>query len=66
MDIHIYTYIYICIHTHIYIQEENERVGHYLDMQTRKPLIAVLDSQLLQLHVQAILDKVSREGIIEL
>ena len=39
------------------LHEENERVGHYLDMQTRKPLIAVLDAQLLELHVQAILDK---------
>ena len=34
------------------LQEENERVGHYLDTQTRKPLVAILDTQLLELHVQ--------------
>ena len=45
------------LHVERRLQEENERVGHYLDMQTRKPLIAVLDAQLLEVHVQDILDK---------
>jgi cullin-4 len=45
------------LHVERRLQEENERVGHYLDAQTRKPLVAVLDCTLLEVHVQDILDK---------
>jgi len=39
------------------IEEEHDRIGHYLDIQTKKPLISKLDTQLLEAHVQTIVDK---------
>jgi len=39
------------------LEEEGERVGHYLDPQTRKPLIVKLDEQLLEMHAEAIISK---------
>lgn len=39
------------------IDEENERVVHYLDPKTRKPLIACVDKTLLEAHVDTILGK---------
>lgn len=41
------------------LQEENERCLIYLDATTRKPLVATAESQLLERHISAILDKVA-------
>ncbi|XP_010529158.1 PREDICTED: cullin-4 [Tarenaya hassleriana] len=39
------------------LHEENERCRLYLDVGTRKPLIATTERQLLERHIPAILDK---------
>mmetsp|Transcript_54946 Transcript_54946/g.112192 ORF Transcript_54946/g.112192 Transcript_54946/m.112192 type:complete len:775 (+) Transcript_54946:478-2802(+) len=39
------------------LEEEGERVGHYLELQTRKPLVGRLDEQLLEVHMAAIIDR---------
>jgi len=39
------------------LDEENERIIHYLDAATRKPLIGGVDEELLSAHVTALLDK---------
>eukprot|EP00735_Rhodelphis_limneticus_P013729 TRINITY_DN7685_c0_g1::TRINITY_DN7685_c0_g1_i1::g.18662::m.18662 TRINITY_DN7685_c0_g1::TRINITY_DN7685_c0_g1_i1::g.18662 ORF type:complete len:792 (-),score=204.80,sp/Q8LGH4/CUL4_ARATH/54.59/0.0,Cullin/PF00888.17/3.4e-161,Cullin_Nedd8/PF10557.4/2.1e+03,Cullin_Nedd8/PF10557.4/1.4e-26 TRINITY_DN7685_c0_g1_i1:237-2612(-) len=39
------------------LNEEGDRVTHYLDPVTRKPLISVVEKQLLENHTQRILDK---------
>lgn len=39
------------------LEEEGDRVQQYLDPQTRKPLVAKLDAQLLEAHAQTIIDK---------
>ena len=39
------------------LNEEYERCAMYLDTATRKPLVAVLEQQLLAHHVAAILEK---------
>eukprot|EP00270_Netrium_digitus_P009725 TRINITY_DN2975_c0_g1_i1.p1 TRINITY_DN2975_c0_g1~~TRINITY_DN2975_c0_g1_i1.p1 ORF type:complete len:809 (+),score=234.88 TRINITY_DN2975_c0_g1_i1:93-2429(+) len=44
-------------HVETRLQEENERCIQYLDKSTRKQLIGVVEKQLLEMHVQAILDK---------
>lgn len=51
------------------LTEENERCSHYLDAATRKPLVAVIEQELLARHVKDIIDKgfdalvdASREG----
>lgn len=44
-------------HVEARLQEENERCLHYLDPSTRKPLIAIVEKQLLEQHVGAILEK---------
>lgn len=41
------------------LQEENERCLIYLDASTRKPLVATAERQLLERHINAILDKVA-------
>ncbi|GLE07208.1 hypothetical protein PINS_up017205 [Pythium insidiosum] len=45
------------LHVEKRLQEENERVVHYLDPSTRKPLIHVVESQLLRPHATALLDR---------
>jgi len=42
------------------LHEENERCLLYLDVSTRKPLIATAEKQLLDRHTSAILDKVGK------
>lgn len=42
----------------IRLHEEHERCLLYLDVSTRKPLIATAERQLLERHISAILDKV--------
>ncbi|KAM7255883.1 hypothetical protein ACFE04_011624 [Oxalis oulophora] len=44
-------------HVEIRLHEEHERCLLYLDASTRKPLIATAESQLLDRHIAAILDK---------
>ncbi|KAG7012530.1 Cullin-4 [Cucurbita argyrosperma subsp. argyrosperma] len=39
------------------LQAEQDRCLHYLDSNTRKPLIATTERQLLERHISAILDK---------
>eukprot|EP00698_Gefionella_okellyi_P004130 TRINITY_DN13866_c0_g1_i1.p1 TRINITY_DN13866_c0_g1~~TRINITY_DN13866_c0_g1_i1.p1 ORF type:complete len:812 (+),score=199.83 TRINITY_DN13866_c0_g1_i1:196-2436(+) len=39
------------------LHEEQDRVAHYLDSSTRKPLITAVEVQLLAMHVDAILEK---------
>ncbi|XP_071950198.1 cullin-4A-like [Antedon mediterranea] len=39
------------------LDEESQRILHYLDHSTRKPLIASVEKQLLDVHVQRILQK---------
>lgn len=39
------------------LTEEYERCQHYLDVITRKPLIAAVEAQLLERHVASILEK---------
>ncbi len=39
------------------LNEEYERCAMYLDSATRKPLVAVLEQQLLARHVASILEK---------
>jgi thiamine biosynthesis lipoprotein ApbE len=39
------------------IEEEGERVAHYLDPKTRKPLISAVEKTLLEAHVDTILSK---------
>ena len=39
------------------LREESERVLHYLDQYTRKPLISAVEQQLLAEHVDQILEK---------
>lgn len=44
-------------HVEIRLHEEHERCLLYLDVSTRKPLIATAERQLLERHISAILDK---------
>eukprot|EP00124_Ichthyophonus_hoferi_P003179 Ihof_evm7s261 gene=Ihof_evmTU7s261 len=39
------------------LKDEGERVLHYLDSATRRPLIAVLESRLLLAHTKSLMDK---------
>eukprot|EP01104_Vermistella_antarctica_P009983 TRINITY_DN2631_c0_g1_i2.p1 TRINITY_DN2631_c0_g1~~TRINITY_DN2631_c0_g1_i2.p1 ORF type:complete len:553 (+),score=165.07 TRINITY_DN2631_c0_g1_i2:809-2467(+) len=39
------------------LQEENDRVLHYLWPSTKKPLVACVEKQLLEIHVDRILEK---------
>jgi len=39
------------------LSEENERLLHYLDSSTRKPLISCVEKQLLELHIATLLQK---------
>jgi cullin-4 len=45
------------LHVERQLEEEGDRVQQYLDQQTRKPLVAKLDAQLLEAHVQTIIEK---------
>ncbi|KAL3616891.1 Cullin-4 [Castilleja foliolosa] len=49
-------------HVESRLQEENERCLLYLDANTKKPLVATAERQLLELHISAILEK----GFMEL
>ena len=40
-----------------HLKEESDRVLHYLDTTTRKPLIEVVEQQLLQVHAMAIIER---------
>ncbi|XP_058203740.1 cullin-4-like isoform X1 [Rhododendron vialii] len=44
-------------HVEIRLHEEHERCVIYLDANTRKPLVATAERQLLERHISAILDK---------
>ncbi|KAK3278080.1 Cullin-4 [Cymbomonas tetramitiformis] len=44
-------------HCDMRLQEENERCSQYLDAATRKPLVAVIEQELLARHVKDIIDK---------
>ncbi|KAH7839521.1 hypothetical protein Vadar_005284 [Vaccinium darrowii] len=44
-------------HVEIRLHEEHERCVLYLDANTRKPLVATAERQLLERHISAILDK---------
>lgn len=44
-------------HVECRLVEENDRVLHYLDPQTKKPLISWVEKQLLEQHIQALLSK---------
>ena len=50
---------YMAVFSQMRLQEENERCLIYLDANTRKPLVATAERQLLVRHVTAILDKVA-------
>ena len=39
------------------LREEGERCTHYLDPETRKPLVALVEKQLLEAHVEVLLEK---------
>ena len=39
------------------LEEESQRILHYLDHTTRKPLIACVEKQLLEVHIGNILQK---------
>lgn len=39
------------------LEEESQRIHHYLDHTTRKPLIACVEKQLLEVHIGSILQK---------
>ena len=39
------------------LSEESERLLHYLDMSTRKPLVQCVERQLIENHLTAILQK---------
>ena len=39
------------------LEEESQRIHHYLDHTTRKPLIACVEKQLLEVHIGNILQK---------
>src|SRR5689334_9891417 len=44
-------------HVETRLHEEGERVLHYLDASTRKPLINVVEKQLLEAHIEPMLLK---------
>ncbi|CAK9167858.1 unnamed protein product [Ilex paraguariensis] len=44
-------------HVEVRLHEEHERCLLYLDVSTRKPLVATAERQLLERHISAILDK---------
>lgn len=44
-------------HIEVRIHSEGERILHYLDASSRKPLIQVLENQLLEIHVDTLLTK---------
>lgn len=39
------------------LQEENERIYHYLDSTTKKSLVAIVEKQLLETHISSVLEK---------
>eukprot|EP00241_Pyramimonas_parkeae_P003213 CAMPEP_0114239402 /NCGR_PEP_ID=MMETSP0058-20121206/8441_1 /TAXON_ID=36894 /ORGANISM="Pyramimonas parkeae, CCMP726" /LENGTH=764 /DNA_ID=CAMNT_0001351581 /DNA_START=97 /DNA_END=2391 /DNA_ORIENTATION=+ len=45
------------LHCETRFQEENDRCVHYLDASTRKPLLAVVEKELLERHTSAVLEK---------
>eukprot|EP00976_Prorocentrum_cordatum_P068315 1179085-Prorocentrum_minimum.AAC.6 len=45
------------LHCDTRFAEESERCVHYLDTATRKPLIVVVERELLERHTQAVLEK---------
>ncbi|KAJ0405103.1 hypothetical protein P43SY_000514 [Pythium insidiosum] len=45
------------LHVEKRLQDENDRVVHYLDPSTRKPLIHAVESQLLRPHATALLER---------
>lgn len=45
------------VHVERRLQEENERVVHYLDVSTRRPLIQVVETKLLQPHTTTLLER---------
>jgi len=45
------------VHVEQRLAEENARVQHYLDVSTRKELIRVVERQLLERHLDSIVDK---------
>lgn len=55
------------IHVENRLQNESERVLHYLDPSTKKPLINVVEKQLLEEHIQTIINKgrfISKKHVI--
>jgi len=46
------------------LNEEQDRCNIYIDASTKKPLIATAETQLLERHISAILDKVQMPLVI--
>jgi hypothetical protein len=49
------------------VQEASDRVVNYLNPDTRKPLIAMIEHQLIKRHVPALIEKVTgaeRHGLM--
>ena len=49
------------------VQEASDRVVNYLNPDTRKPLIAMIEHQLIKRHVPALIEKVKgaeRHGLM--
>lgn len=45
------------LHVDRRLTEENERLLHYLDQGTRRPLVTCVEKQLIESHLTAILQK---------
>ncbi|RZS21082.1 hypothetical protein BHM03_00053700, partial [Ensete ventricosum] len=56
-DFFLYFHIFVGLNLQSRLHEENERCFLYLDTNTRKPLVATAEKQLLERHTSAILDK---------
>lgn len=46
------------------LHEEGDRVLHYLDQSTRKPLIHILEVQLIQAHVDTVIAKGRKDALL--
>jgi Cullin family len=46
-----------CAHQQTRIAQESDRVVHYLDARTRRPLLEAIESRLLAPHVTALLER---------
>lgn len=44
-------------HVEVRLGHENDRVNHYLDHSTRRPLIAVVEKQLLEEHIEGLVSR---------